>query len=84
MAGPRTELAKECSISAKAMGNKAGHRAIKRALAMIAAIAAAPAARLLRTASTNAPPGTWPSIAATVPALSATPIAPWVHPTPVK
>ena len=58
IAGPRIELAKACSISATAIGNRAGHRAIDNALAMIARIAAAATARLLRTASTTAPPGT--------------------------
>ena len=46
---------------------------------MIAAMAHAAAAFLLRMASTAAPPGTWLTIALIVPTESASPISPWVH-----
>ncbi len=53
--------------------------AISSALAASSTNAAAIGARLACTASTSAPPGIWVTIAATVPTLSATPIAVWVH-----
>src|SRR5215469_6055109 len=46
---------------------------------MIAMIAQAAAAFLLRKASTAAPPGTWLTMALIVPTESASPISPWVH-----
>ena len=79
IAGPSMQLANPCSTSAPSTAARPGHAASNTALNATATHAAPAAARLFRSASTAAPPGTWLNIAASVPRLSAVPISRCVH-----
>ncbi len=79
MEGDMMALAKPCSTLATNTGSRLGSSARVSALVASAMQAAMAARRLLRIASTMAPPGNWLAMEVMVPTLRASPIWPWVQ-----
>ena len=79
IAGPRMQLAAECSTLAANTTANTGHAANMNALAASAITANAATTRSERAASTKAPPGIWPIRATRPPMVRTSPISPCVH-----